>query len=434
MFSENERFADLGAPPEYPDAEVVFYPQPPVERVEEQVEERVEERVEEQVAEPVEEQVEQPRNQAQERQPAEPAEADNFVPGEFPLTPQRQQQLANYPLAPRPLKRPRIVYGPAPDDVPAMNTRARTRVASAPNPASESVLNIWAFHITTPTTIRKAMASPQAREWGEAYQKEIHSFLQNETGQIVELPDGAHEVGGRWLHKLKYSVADIQRTDPTYKARYIAQGHTQIYGTDYDQTYAPVAKAENTNLILAIAASRGWKVNSMDVCSAFLESEMETGRKVYLQIPEGVEIDPITLEMSFSGLLPAKRKLHYSHESCQKLTILLRKSIYGLKQSPRQWYKLVSGFFLEIGFVKATFDGGIFLLWSSPADRNASGRKLLVIAIMHVDDIALVDLSVGRAEEVKMAFEKRFQMSDFGEIGAYIGRRIERHKDLFYID
>src|SRR5712664_1463852 len=98
---------------------------------------------------------------------------------------------------------------------------------------------------------------------------------------------------------------------------------------------------------------------------------METGRKVYLQIPEGVEIDPITLEMSFSGFLPAKRKLYYSATS-RKLTILLKKSIYGLKQSPRQWYKLVSGFFLEIGFVKTTFDGGIFLLWSSPADRNAS--------------------------------------------------------------
>jgi hypothetical protein len=178
-------------------------------------------------------------------------------------------------------------------------------------------------------------------------------------------------------------MADIQHSTPTIKARYIAQGHTQIYGPDYDQTYAPVAKAENTNVILAIAASRRWKVTSMDVCSAFLESEMEKDRKVYLRIPEGIDVDPNTWEMAFSGHLPAKRKTHYSPNS-HKLTILLNKSIYCLKQSPRQWYKLVSSFFLEIGFVKATFDGGIFLLWENSI--------LIVIAIMHVNDIAFVDL------------------------------------------
>jgi hypothetical protein len=268
------------------------------------------------------------------------------------------------------------------------------------------------------------------------YQREVHSILQNKIGQIVELPDGAHEVSGRWLHKLKYSVAYIQHSTPTFKARYIAQGHTQIYGTDYDQTYAPVAKAENTNVILAIAASRRWKVTSMEVCCAFVESEMEKDRKEYLQIPEGIDVDPNTWEMGFSGHLPAKRKTHYSPNS-RKLTILLHKSIYGLNQSPRQWYKLVSSLFLKIGFVKATFDGGIFLLWNTTGSRDSRDRALLVIVIMQVDDIALVDLdsaSGSRADEVKTLFEERFQRSDLGEIGAYVGRRIERHEDFFYID
>jgi hypothetical protein len=74
-------------------------------------------------------------------------------------------------------------------------------------------------------------------------------------------------------------------------------------------------------------------------------------------------------------------------------------------------------------------------LWNSTGSRDSRDRALLVIEIMHVDDIALVDLdSAGRAEEVKTSFEERFQMSDLGELGAYVGRRIERHEDLFYID
>jgi hypothetical protein len=72
---------------------------------------------------------------------------------------------------------------------------------------------------------------------------------------------------------------------------------------------------------------------------------MEKNRKVNLQIPAEIDVDPNTWEMAFSGHLPAKRKIHYSPNSW-KLTILLNKSIYGLKQSPRECYKLVNSFFL----------------------------------------------------------------------------------------
>jgi hypothetical protein len=232
--SQNKRVTNLGrAQPKYPNAEVEFYlptsedseeheeklqaeqrveqhieqhveqrvKQLVEHRVEQRVEQLVEQRVEQRVGQLVEQRVEQLDEQHADhnRQPFVPVD-DNFVAEEFPQsTPQRPQQPPDPPVQPLQSKRrPRIVYSTADPDTPAMRTRSRSRVVSALSLADPtcvvSNLHVYVFDVTTPTTIHKAMASPQAREWGEAYQKEIHSFLQNDTSQIVELPDIAHEV------------------------------------------------------------------------------------------------------------------------------------------------------------------------------------------------------------------------------------------------
>jgi hypothetical protein len=232
---ENKRFMDLGgAPPEYPDAKLEFYP-PITEDSEEherklQAEQRLKQRDEQRVEQHVDLRLDH------DRQPVALVN-DNFIPGEFPQSPeQAPDPPVQLPLPPK--RQPGIVYGPADPDAPAMSTRSRSHVASAQaaspaDPVGEELnLHVYAFHVTTLTTICKARASPQVKEWGEAYQKEMHRFLQNETGQIVEFPGGAHEFDGRWLQKLKCSMADIQHFTPIFKARYIVQGHTQIYGTD----------------------------------------------------------------------------------------------------------------------------------------------------------------------------------------------------------
>jgi hypothetical protein len=55
------------------------------------------------------------------------------------------------------------------------------------------------------------------------------------------------------------------------KTRLVAQGYCQKEGIDYEETFAPVARLEAIRILLAFAASKGFKIFQMDVKSAFFE-------------------------------------------------------------------------------------------------------------------------------------------------------------------
>ena len=57
-----------------------------------------------------------------------------------------------------------------------------------------------------------------------------------------------------------------------YKAHLVARGFTQIYGVDFYETYAPVAKLATFHLITAIAAHNGWPLDSFNFDSVYLNS------------------------------------------------------------------------------------------------------------------------------------------------------------------
>ena len=76
-----------------------------------------------------------------------------------------------------------------------------------------------------------------------------------------------------------------------YKARFVARGFSQKEGIDYEETFASVARYTSVRAVLAIVASKGWKVHQVDVKTTFLNGKIT--EEVYLEQPEGFEIhDP----------------------------------------------------------------------------------------------------------------------------------------------
>jgi hypothetical protein len=112
---------------------------------------------------------------------------------------------------------------------------------------------------------------------------------------------GIHrEAQGRWFNRKVQSEIS-------------AKGYTQTYGIDYQETFAPVAKINTIQVLLSLAANLEWPLQQFDVKNAILHGDLE--EEVYMDFPPG-----------------------FSTSSESGKVCRLRKSLYGLKQSPRAWF------------------------------------------------------------------------------------------------
>ena len=60
-----------------------------------------------------------------------------------------------------------------------------------------------------------------------------------------------------------------------YKARYVAKGFNQIFGSDCLETFAPTAKLSSIRMLLALATHFHYEVFQFDVSSAYLNADLE---------------------------------------------------------------------------------------------------------------------------------------------------------------
>ena len=58
-----------------------------------------------------------------------------------------------------------------------------------------------------------------------------------------------------------------------YKARLVAQGFNQKYGSDYDETFCPVVRKESLRTLIALSTQNGLLLHQVDVTMAFLNEE-----------------------------------------------------------------------------------------------------------------------------------------------------------------
>jgi hypothetical protein len=102
--------------------------------------------------------------------------------------------------------------------------------------------------------------------------EELENFERNQVWTLVEPPRDLNAIGTKWVFKNKQEEdGEVVRN----KARLIAQGFSQVEGLDFGETFAPVACLETIRILLAFAASKGFKLYQMDVKSAFLNDVIQ---------------------------------------------------------------------------------------------------------------------------------------------------------------
>lgn len=239
----------------------------------------------------------------------------------------------------------------------------------------------------------EAKKRPDWPKWQEAIKAELQNLKMNGTWELVERPDGANVVDCKWVLRIKKNAAgEIEK----YKARLVARGFTQVYGVDYYETYAPVAKLATFRLITAIAARNGWPLDSFDFDSAYLNSLLGD-EVIYLEQPPD----------------------HDDHAKPRATWVWkLIKTIYGLRQGAKNWYDALTQALTELDFKRSEADHGLFF-------KEEDGH--LVILAIHVDDCLMTGGSVELNAKVKRDLNAKYKLTDLGPANWLLGIRINRN-------
>ncbi|RVW53636.1 Retrovirus-related Pol polyprotein from transposon RE2 [Vitis vinifera] len=252
-------------------------------------------------------------------------------------------------MPPRPLqvyhRRPRVV---APLPFPEAPADSLPIPSASPAPALPSSNDL-------PIAVRKG--------WRQAMVDEMVALHSNGTWDLVVLPSGKSTVGCRWVYAVK--VGPDGQVD-CLKARLVAKGYTQVYGFDYGDTFSPVAKIASVRLLLSMAAMCSWPLYQLDIKNAFLHGDL--AEEVYMEQPPGF------VAQGESGLV------------CR-----LRRSLYGLKQSPRAWF--------------SRFSSCIYL-------------------VVYVDDIVITGSDQDGIQKLKQHLFTHFQTKDLGKLKYFLGIEI----------
>ncbi len=107
---------------------------------------------------------------------------------------------------------------------------------------------------------RNVLSTPEKYHWLNAMQKEMDSLKENDVWELVKLPEARKTVGSKWVFKTKMNVdGKIER----YKARLVAQGFYQRFGSKYDETFCPVVRMESVRSLIAMSVQILWPATQL---------------------------------------------------------------------------------------------------------------------------------------------------------------------------
>ncbi|GJS05372.1 transposable element [Tanacetum coccineum] len=104
----------------------------------------------------------------------------------------------------------------------------------------------------------------------------------------------------------------------------------------------------------------------------------------------------------------------------------LRKSLYGLKQSLRQWYKRFDSFMVKHGFSRSAYDCCVY-------HKKAPSGSLIYL-LLYVDDMLVATKDMEEVKKLKILLNTEFDMKDLGAARKILGMEIIRdrkHGKLF---
>lgn len=175
----------------------------------------------------------------------------------------------------------------------------------------------------------------------------------------------------------------------------MAKGYAQIEGIYYNDVFAPVVKHVSIRILLSAVVNYDLELEQLDVKTAFLHGVLK--ERIYMDQPEG-----------------------YVEKGKEKMVCLLKKSLYGLKQSPREWNHRFDTFMMKQDYRRSEYDPCVYMKGSTVED--------MVYLLIYVDDMLIAAKQKSKIQKLKDQLSTEFEMKDLGPARKILGMDILRNR------
>ena len=171
------------------------------------------------------------------------------------------------------------------------------------------------------------------------------------------------------------------------------KGYKQTKGLDYFDTYSSMMRINSIRMVLAISALRNLEVHQMNVKIAFINGDLD--EEIYMEQLEG-----------------------YSAPRQEKKVCKLVKSLYVLKQAPKQWHEKFDDVMISQRFKINECDMCVYV---------KDIEQGYVIVCLYDDDMLIVGTDDKMIISTKNMLNSRFDMKDMGPANVILGIKLIKH-------
>ena len=235
---------------------------------------------------------------------------------------------------------------------------------------------------------REAMNGQFSDSFWDACYTELETLEEMEAWDVVDRPEGANVIASIWAFKIKRFPDGLIKK---FKARFCARGDQQIEGIDFFETYAPVVQWTTIRLMLILEVLLDLQSKQGDVTAAFLHAKLNDGETIFVEMPTGFR----------------------KHNKVLKL----KRTLYGLRQSPREFWKYLTDAMKQCDMVPSKMDPCLFV-----------GPK--VLAICYVDDIIFWAKDEDAIYELGIQLRsKELLLEEEDDAAGFLGVRLDKLED-----
>ena len=182
---------------------------------------------------------------------------------------------------------------------------------------------------------------------------EIEPINEKGTWILVPRPKDRQVITSKWLLRRKLNP---DRSLHCHKARLVARGFNQVARIDFHETLSPTLIITSLRTTIGLAAQLNLYIHQIDIKKVFLNGDLD--QPIYMEQPK-----------------------YFKDIKNPDYVCLLKKTLYGLKQSPRFWYYMLHQFLIKKGYKRLKFHKKLYT--------RHNGTDVLIL-VVYVNDIVII--------------------------------------------